>query len=111
VTRPLALNDLPPEHAESLFALDHADSSWHGPVLLDENRGSLFYRLLEVIPGHDASFDEMRAELMEKARGRLQLEAVEAWLSAPETEHGLRLNREALSELPVDPGEWSSLPR
>jgi hypothetical protein len=106
VTKPLSEADLPPGHGEPVFAAAPGDTSWIGPLLLDETRGSAFYRVLEAVPSHVATPDELMPTLEARARERLEMESTEAWLDRLSERHGLRYNSEVLSGLPGDPGEW-----
>jgi hypothetical protein len=108
ITRPLRESELPPGHGEPVFAAAPGDSSWIGPLFLDEARGSAFYKVVEVLPERPATVDDLRPQLVSTARARHEMEATDRWLRKLSDEHGLRLNLEALDRLPDDPGEWGA---
>lgn len=106
ITRPLRESELPPGHGEPVFAAAPGDSSWIGPLFLDDVRGSAFYKVVEVFPERPATVDDLRPQLASTARARHEMEATDRWLRKLSDEHGLRLNLEALDSLPENPGEW-----
>lgn len=111
VTRPLRESDLPPSHTDAVFSAQAGDSSWIGPFLLDPIRGSVFYRVIETIPEHPATLDELRPQLEIVAKSRVEIEATEQWLLRMADRHGLRLNIDAILQLPADPGDWGTARR
>jgi hypothetical protein len=64
--------------------------------------------VVDILPEHTATLEDLRPELEEGARIRLEGEATESWIGELAQEHGLELNYDVLDRLPEDPGEWGS---
>lgn len=110
LTRPLRSDEIPGGHGPELFELSSDDTTgWFGPVRIADYPVSLVAKLLEVLPAHEATFEEFYPTLELKVRLRLEQERLTRWMLELENEYGLEVNEEIVSRLPEDPGSWSTI--
>jgi hypothetical protein len=108
-TRPLEQDEVPGGHGEAVFSLEPGDTGWSEPLDLVEGFSSFAFRLVEVHPRHEATFEEMSEELESVVRTRLEEERTNSWLLELEERYGLRINEGILDDLPPDPAMWKDL--
>ncbi|MCD4700968.1 MAG: hypothetical protein K8S24_03835 [Candidatus Aegiribacteria sp.] len=110
ITRPLKVNEVPGFHGDEVFLIDPADtSSWLGPLELNTETHVCMFRLIEVIPTRNATFDEVEDELRTMTRSRLEEQATVEVIRELEVKFDLLINEDILEELPEDPSTWAEL--
>ena len=65
-----------------------------------------FFRLIDVVPEHVASFQEVVPQIERITRRRLEERRTLELLQDLEEKYSLRINTAALDSLPGDPGLW-----
>ncbi len=110
VTPPLSFQQLPYVHRELVFDRSPGDTSWVGPLEMEHMPGQAVYRVLQVIPEHDAEPWEIMPILRERAMRRAESARTDLWMQGMKDEFDLRVNHRALEELPADPGLWAATP-
>ncbi|MCK4806135.1 MAG: hypothetical protein KAT09_00740 [Candidatus Aegiribacteria sp.] len=110
ITRPLKVNEIPGFHGDEVFLIDPADtSSWLGPLELVGGTQMCMFRLIEVVPLRNATFDEVEDELWVMTRNKLEEQATVEVIRELEEKYGLIINENILEKLPEDPGSWAEL--
>ena len=110
ITGPLVPTDVPEEHRDAVFGVQPGDTTLLGPFPIGRMPGMALYRVLEVIPEHEADWTEIRPMLRQSALARLQAAGLEEWLDRLGRLHGYRTNPDAIRALPRDPGLWGPAP-
>ena len=110
LTEPLTVNQVPGGLGEDVFLIDPSDtSSWMGPVEAPGRSYHCMFKLVEVIPERNASFEEVEEDIRVMTRNRLEEQATLEEMGQLEHKYGMVINEEILQKLPEDPGLWSSL--
>jgi hypothetical protein len=110
ITRPLNFNEIPGFHGEEVFSADPSDTTtWLGPFELYGGENLCMFRLLDVIPERNATFEEVEPRIRAMTRNRLEEQATVEEMRRLEELYGMTINEEILDLLPEDPGLWSSL--
>ena len=110
ITRPLQLNDVPGFHGEEVFMMDPADTiTWLGPLELYGGPQVCMFRLIEVLPERNATFDEVEDQLRAMTRNKLEEQATVQVIQELEDKYGMAVNEDILDKLPEDPGSWVDL--
>lgn len=110
VTRPLAVSEVPGFHGEEVFLMDPFDTvTWLGPLELQGTDQVCMFRLIQVIPERNATFQEVEDQLRIMTRNRLEEQATVEVMGALEQKYGMDINEEILRRLPENPGLWSQL--
>ncbi len=110
ITRPLTLNEVPGVHGNEVFLIDPADTtSWLGPLELTAGSWTAIFRLIEVIPLRNATFDEVEYELRMMTTNRLEEQATVELFRELEEKFSLVINEDILEKLPEDIGSWAEL--
>ena len=98
------------DNGEDVFLMDPTDTTtWLGPKQLYGSDEICMFRLLEVIPERNATFEEVEDQLRIMTRNRLEEQATVEYMRRLEERYGLVINDEILRQLPEDPGLWSTL--
>lgn len=107
LTRPLTIEAVPLGAGEELFSMDPSDTTvWTPPRAVPGTDFFAAFRLVEVIPAHEAAFEEIEEEVRRSVRTRLVEELTLAWLDSLAAEYGLEIDDELLRSLPGDPSDW-----
>jgi hypothetical protein len=110
LTRPLSIDEVPSGHGEAVFSLGRGDTTaWSEPLVLVEGFSCFAFRLCDVYPAHEATFEDIEAELVDVLRTSLEEERTNEWLLELEERYGLRINEDILDDLPADPAMWKEL--
>ncbi len=110
ITRPLTINEVPGFHGDEVFLIDPADTStWLGPLDLYDGPQLCMFRLIEVIPLRNATFDEVENELRVMARNMFEEQTTIEVIRELEEKYNLVINEDILEKLPEDIGSWSKL--
>ncbi|MEN8208378.1 MAG: hypothetical protein ABFR50_03915 [Candidatus Fermentibacteria bacterium] len=110
ITRPLTVSQVPGFHGEEVFLLDPADTiTWMGPLDLYDGDLKCMFRLIDVIPERNSTFEEVEDQLYIMARNRLEEQATVDVIRELEEKYDLLINEEILEQLPEDPGSWIGL--
>jgi hypothetical protein len=110
ITRPLLPNEVPGFHGEDVFLIDPTDTtSWIGPLELYGGTQLCMFRLIEVVPERNATFDEVEDDLQIMTRNKLEEQATVDIIRELEEKYGMVINEDILEMLPEDPGEWTDL--
>lgn len=110
ITRPLRVTEVPGFYGDEVFLMDPSDtSSWLGPLQLYDTGEMCMFRLLEVFPEREATFEEVEDRLMIMTRSRLEEQATVDAMRRLEARYGMVVNEEILSRLPEDPALWVRL--
>ena len=108
VSRPVFRSELPGEMDLTLFLLDEDDNQWQRPVEVREG-SFVFYRLVQVIPPHEAQFDYLEPYIRENLHMHLEEQRTMEWMRELEASYEFHINSNILGELPADPSAWSEL--
>lgn len=107
ITRPLFKEDIPGLRGEEVFAMQPGDTvTWSILSPLTENITYTAFRLVEIVPPHDATFEEYEETLHRIVRTRLEEERTIVWLEELGEKYSLTINEDVLSSLPSDPALW-----
>lgn len=110
ITKPLTISEVPGFNGEDVFLMDPTDTTtWLGPKQLYGSDEISMFRLLEVIPERNATFEEVEDQLRIMTRNRLEEQATVEYMRRLEERYGLVINDGILRQLPEDPGLWSDL--
>ncbi len=110
ITKPLTVSQVPGFHGDDVFLIDPADTtSWMGPLDLYDGDLMCMFRLIEIIPERNSTFDEVEDQLYMMARNRLEEQATVDVIRELEEKYGLVINEDILDKLPEDPGSWAEL--
>ncbi len=108
LSRAVYPSELPYEMDLTLFLLEEGDTQWQKPVETEECL-FVFYRLVEIIPPHAASFEQMEASIARNLQIHLEEQRTMEWMCELEAKHQFQVNHGILSDLPADPANWSEL--
>jgi hypothetical protein len=109
ITRPLFLNDVPGFHGDEVFLIDPTDTTtWLGPLELYGGTQLCMFRLIEVVPERNATFDEVEDDLQIMTRNKLEEQATVDVIRELEEKYGMVINEDILDKLPEDPGRWTA---
>jgi hypothetical protein len=108
LSRPVTAAELPAGLCDSLFSLGREDSIWHGPVEISGDM-FVFFKLDEVFPPCQASFDQLEQSIRHRLLIHLEEQITMDWICRLEITHNLRINRDILKDLPADPAAWKEL--
>lgn len=107
ITIPVKMSEVPGGYGSEVFDIAPDNTTkWAGPFTLSESLGSALFRLVEVIPSREATFEECYPTLMQNAQTRIGELVLMQWLQELEEKYNLQINEEALSDLPDDPALW-----
>lgn len=110
ITRPLKVNEVPGFHGDEVFQIDPADTtSWLGPLELFGGTMMCMFRLIEVVPLRNATFDEVEDELRVMTMSKFEEQATVEVIRELEEKYGLLINEDILEKLPEDIGSWANL--
>ncbi len=110
ITRPLSFSEVPGFHGNEVFTIDPADTTtWLGPLDLFGGEDICMFRLVEVIPERNATFEEVEDRIRAMTRSRMEEQATVNELRLLEEKLGMAINEEILDLLPDDPGLWAGL--
>ena len=110
ITRPLLPNDVPGFHGDDVFLIDPTDTTnWLDPQELYGGTELCMFRLIEVIPERNATFDEVEDDLQIMTRNKLEEQATLNVIRELEEKYGMIINEDILDKLPEDPGSWTEL--
>lgn len=110
VTRPLTVSEVPGFHGDEVFLMDPSDTvTWLGPLDLQGSDEICMFRLIQVIPERNATFDEVEDQIRVMTRNRLEEQATVEVMGALEQSYGMAINEDILQRLPENPGVWSQL--
>ncbi|MEA3265551.1 MAG: hypothetical protein U9P42_01220 [Candidatus Fermentibacteria bacterium] len=108
LSRPVAQHELPYGIALPLFAMDERSNEWSRPVEVEEDL-FVFFRLVEIVPPHAASFEQLEATIRRNLLIHLEEQRTMDWMCELEATHEFQVNHEILGDLPTDPAAWSEL--
>jgi hypothetical protein len=109
-TRPLTISEVPGGYGESVFNGSGTDSSgWMGPFQLGNSGDFILFRVEEILPASAAGLEDLRRQVEEAARSRLEEEVTVRWMHELEEKYSLEINEDALDRLPADPALWCNL--
>lgn len=110
VTRPLTVSEVPGFHGDEVFLMDPSDTvTWLGPLDLQGSDQVCMFRLVEVIPERNATFQEVEDQIRVLTRNRMEEQATVEVMGSLEQKYGMDINEEILRCLPENPGLWSQL--
>ncbi|OPL18147.1 MAG: hypothetical protein AVO35_06485 [Candidatus Aegiribacteria sp. MLS_C] len=110
MTRPLEVTEIPGFYGDEVFLMDPLDTlSWLGPLELYSSNEVCMFRLLEVFPEREATFEEIQDRIMTMTRSRLEEQATVDVMRRLEDRYGMMINEDILSQLPEDPALWIQL--
>lgn len=108
ISRPVAQHELPYEIDQVLFLMEEGSDQWQRPVEI-ENDLYVFYRLVQIVPPHDASFEQVEATIRRNLLIHLEEQRTMEWMCELEAKHDFQINHGVLGDLPADPASWSEL--
>ncbi|MCK5785007.1 MAG: peptidyl-prolyl cis-trans isomerase [Candidatus Sabulitectum sp.] len=108
LSRQVYPTELPQSMETTLFLLEEGDSQWQRPIEVVEDL-FVIYRLVEIIPPHTASFEEMYESIKLGLLVHLEEQRTMEWICELEQNYDLQINHEILGDLPEDPSLWGSL--
>ncbi|MCK5841802.1 MAG: peptidyl-prolyl cis-trans isomerase [Candidatus Sabulitectum sp.] len=108
ISRPVAQHELPYEIDLALFSMEESSNEWNRPVEI-ENDLFVFYRLVEIVPPHAASFEQVEATIRRNLLIHLEEQRTMDWMCELEAIHEFQVNHGILGDLPTDPAAWSEL--
>jgi len=107
LTRPLTKEEVPLDAGEELFSIDPSDTtSWTPPYAVPGTDFFAAFRLVGIIPSHEAAFEEIEEDVRRSVRMRLVEERTLAWLDSLAAEYGMVVDDELLRSMPCDPSDW-----
>ena len=110
VTVPLERGQLPETMADTAFALSPGDTAtWFGPFPVVQLELMAGFRLREVLPPREATFEEASDSLRDQIRAEKAESRLEEWMAELEQRYDLRINDAILDRLPPDPALWTGL--
>ena len=110
ITKPLLPNEVPGFHGDEVFMMDPADTTtWLGPLELYGESEVCMFRLVEVLPARNATFDEVEDRLRVMTRNKLEEQTTVRVMQELEDKYGMVINEDILDKLPEDPGAWAEL--
>jgi hypothetical protein len=110
ITKPLTVSEIPGYHGDEVFLIDPSDTtSWLGPLELFGGDQYCMFRLIEVIPERNATYDEVEDQLELMTINRLEEQATVEVIMELEEKYGMLINEEILEKLPEDISEWATL--
>ncbi len=108
ISRPVTQRELPYGIDLVLFAMEENNHQWHRPVEVEEDL-FVFFRLVEIVPPHAASFEQVEATIRRNLRIHLEEQRTMDWMCELEAIHEFQVNHGILGDLPTDPAAWSEL--
>lgn len=108
ISRPVARHELPYEIDQVLFLIEESSDQWQRPVEV-ENDLFVFCRLVEIVPPHAASFEQVETTIRRNLLIHLEEQRTMEWMRELEAIHEFQVNHGILSDLPTDPASWSEL--
>jgi len=109
ITRPLSVPEIPGNNGDKVFLIDPADtSSWLGPLEIMGGDNVCSFRLIEVIPERNATFEEVEFQIEQIAINRFEEQATVEVIRELEERYGIVINEEIIGELPEDISEWAT---
>ena len=91
-----------------LFLLDDNNNQWQRPVEVHEG-SFVFYRLVQVIPPHQAQFEYLESSIRQNLLMHLEEQRTMEWMRELEASYSFQINSDILADLPADPSAWSEL--
>jgi len=108
VSRPVFRSELPEEMGEVLFLLDDDSNQWQRSFEVQEGT-FVFYRLVQVIPPHEAQFEYLESSIRDNLVVHLEEQRTMEWMRELESSYKFQINSDILADLPADPSRWSEL--
>jgi hypothetical protein len=108
VSRPVFRSELPGEMDTTLFLLDEDNNQWQRSVEVQEGT-SVLYRLVQVIPPHEAQFEYLESSIRDNLVMHLEEQRTMEWMRELESSYKFQINSDILADLPADPSMWSEL--
>ncbi|MCD4701258.1 MAG: hypothetical protein K8S24_05300 [Candidatus Aegiribacteria sp.] len=107
ITRPLLREDIPGFRGEDVFAALPGDTvTWSSLSSLFENITYMAFRLVQIVPPHEATYEELEEDLHLIVRARLAEDRTREWLTELGEKYSLFINEDILTSLPSDPALW-----
>jgi len=109
ITYPLLRSEVPGNRGDEVFAMQAEDTlTWSSLTPLFEDYMYFAFRLVDVIPPHEGTYDELEPDLYKIVMARLTAEQTASWLDELSEEYSLEINEDILSTLPTDPELWET---
>ncbi len=110
ITRPLSVSEVPGFNGDDAFLMDPTDTTtWLGPLPLYDSGEICMFRLLDVLPERNATFEEARDQMRSMTRNRLEEQRTVEVMRELEEKYHMVINEDILDELPEDIGSWTEL--
>ncbi len=110
ITRPLLRENVPGFRGDEVFSMEPGDTvTWSSLSLIYEDQMYLAFRLVEVLPPHEATYEDLEEDLYQIVYARLAEERTQAWLEELAEKYSLSINMDILPSLPSDPELWITI--
>ncbi len=107
ITRPLLREDIPGFRGDDVFSLEPGDTlTWSSLSPIYEDQAYMAFRLVEVFPPHEATYEDIEGDLYQIVYSRLSEERTRTWLEDLAQRYSLSINMDVIPSLPSDPELW-----
>ncbi len=107
ITRPLLREEIPGFRGDDVFSLAPGDTlTWSSLSPIYEGEIYIAFRLVEVFPPHEATYEDIEGDIYQIVYSRFAEERTLAWLEELAERNSLSINMDVLQSLPSDPELW-----